>query len=194
MSDLDLDDPDTEIESVSFDPNSRGDDEEQVQYPDVTGLLEEYGVDDVELTRTARFFELRMTGVEPALAALEVGWSLRQLRQKERDPYFGEIMVEITQGLVEAVEGVAVRKALAGNTEMIKLFLYNRSPDRWRDVRRIVDERHDTPVEQIAASVTAGVLAAIRESGVRSMQSAFVPPAIEAASTVVDDADRSETG
>lgn len=193
MSDTDLDDPDTQIESVVFDPYARDDDEDRPQYPDVVSLLEDYGVDHDELERTARFFEKRVTGVEPALAALEVGWSARQLRLKERDPYFAEIMGEINQGLVEAVEGVAVRKALAGNTEMIKLFLYNRAPDRWRDVRRIVDERHDAPVEQIAASVTAGVLAAIRASGVREMQSAFIPAAIEVASTVVDDADRSET-
>lgn len=189
MSDLDLEDPDTEIESVSFDPNGL-----DVAYPDVTSLLEEYGVDDVELTRTARFFELRILGTEPALAALEVGWSLRQLRAKERDPYFAEIMSEISQGVVEAVEGVAIRKALAGNTEMIKLVLYNRAPDRWKDVRRIVDDRHDAPVEQIAASVTVGVLEALRQAGVRQMQQAYVPHAIEAGSTVVGDADRSETG
>lgn len=188
MSDLDLDDPGTEIESVTFGP---ADDEDLPVLPEMSGFLEELGVVPEEMDKTLKFFELRITGVEPALAALEVGWSMKKLREKERDPYFHEIMAEIRTCTVESLEAVLIRKARAGSMDALKMCLYNMAPEKWKDVRRIIDERTGEPIEKIAASVTTGVLDALRQAGVRQMQQAYVPHAIEA--TVAGDADRSET-
>lgn len=189
MSDLEVEDPDTEIESVEWDRDAP--EYERITMPQMTQFLEELGVVPSEMDATIKFFELRVIGVEPALAALEVGWSMRQLRAKERDPYFAEVMQEIRLCTVEGIEAVLIGKARAGTMDAIKMVLYNMAPERWKDVRRIIDERHDAPVEQIAASVTSGVLEALRQAGVRQMQ-AGLPPLTAIEATVVDDADRSE--
>jgi hypothetical protein len=193
MSDA-FDEDTTEPISVSFTTDLDKPEYEDVALPEMSGFLEDLGVSADEMEATMRFFELRVVGVEPQLAALEVGWSLRKLRTKERDPYFAEVLAEITASQNESVEAVVLRKARGGNADMIKMWLYNRAPERWKDVRRIVDERHDDPVEHVAASVTAGILDAVRLLGVRDMQAALAPGAGAIEATVSGDADRDETG
>jgi len=192
MSDA-FDEDTTEPDSVTFTP-TRADGVAILERPEMKSLLAELGVaeDEPEMVASIRFIELRVSGVEPAAAALEVGWSLRELRKRQADPYYADVLNEVLQQQNESVVNVMYRKALGGNTECMKLWLYNRASNDWKDVRRIVDERHDDPVEHFAASVTAGILEAVRQLGPRDMQNALASgqQAIEA--TVSDDADRSE--
>lgn len=192
MSDV-FDEDSTEPDSVTFTAD-RPDGLTLLERPEMRDLLAEMGVaeDEPEMVASIRFIELRVTGVEPALAALEVGWSLRELRKRQADPYYADVLAEVLLQQNESVESVLYRKALGGNMEAMKLWLYNRAANDWKDVRRIVDERHDDPVEHVAASVTAGILDAVRLLGVRDMQAALAPGVV-IETTVSDDADRSET-
>jgi hypothetical protein len=188
-----FDEDSTEPDSVTFTAD-RPDGLTLLERPEMRDLLAEMGVaeDEPEMVASIRFIELRVTGVEPALAALEVGWSLRELRKRQADPYYADVLAEVLLQQNESVESVLYRKALGGNMEAMKLWLYNRAANDWKDVRRIVDERHDDPVEHVAASVTAGILDAVRLLGVRDMQAALAPGVV-IETTVSDDADRSET-
>lgn len=139
-----------------------------------------------ELAETDKFFRALATGAGQLHSALGVGWSPAKLRRKLKDPEFAELVGLADALMDEGVEQTLLQRAKAGNVTAIKMWLYNRQPGRWRDVRHIQVDGNTTLSVDVVVGVKQAALELIRERGVREMQPA--PQAIEA--EVVDAADR----
>lgn len=123
-----------------------------------------------DMVGTEIFIERVASGVPVVNAGIEVGWSPSKTRHLLKDPDFAEIVAGSIDRANATIEEALYAKAAAGNVAAIQLWLFNREPDRWRDVRRI-EIRNDTRVSIAAvASVKAGVLELLREQGAEAMQ------------------------
>ena len=123
-----------------------------------------------EMAAREQFVELVAQGVAPINAGIEVNWSPHMTKKKLKDPEFADIVAGALDRANASVEEALYRRALAGNVSAMQMWLFNREPDRWRDVRRI-EVRSDHRVSITAVeSVKAGVLELLREHGVEQMQ------------------------
>lgn len=123
-----------------------------------------------EMVQAERFVGLVAAGIPPVLAGIEVGWSPAQTKARLKDPEFADIVAGATDTANATIEQALFNKASAGNVAAIQMWLFNREPDRWRDVRRIeIRSQHQVSVTAVE-SVKAGVLQLIREQGVEAMQ------------------------
>jgi hypothetical protein len=123
-----------------------------------------------EMVAKEQFIELIAVGNAPINAGIIVGWTPAQTHKFLRDPDF----VDVVNGAMERrdgnVEEALYQRALAGNVAAMQMWLFNRRPDDWRDVKRI-EIRSEQRIEVAAVeSVKAGVIALIREQGVAAMQ------------------------
>lgn len=124
--------------------------------------------DDMQAKET--FLELVASGVPPVNAGIEVNWSPLHTKMVMRDPEFADVVMGALQRANASIEEALYNKARAGNVSAIQMWLFNREPDRWRDVKRI-EVRSDTRVTVTSVeSVKVGVLALLREQGVGAMQ------------------------
>lgn len=116
------------------------------------------------------FVERVANGVAPINAGIEVGWTLAEIRRLMKDPEFADIIQAAQLRANGTIEEALFNRARAGNVSAMQMWLFNREPDRWRDVRRI-EVRSDHRVSITAVeSVKAGVLELLREQGVVPMQ------------------------
>lgn len=116
------------------------------------------------------FVELVADGVTELNAGLEVGWTPRQTRLNMADPNFAEI-VEAAKGRADGtIEKTLYEVAKRGNLGAIQMWLYNRQPNRWKDVKRIeVQSEHTVTVGVIGATKQA-LLELMTEHGARALQ------------------------
>lgn len=116
------------------------------------------------------FVELVAAGVSPINAGIEVGWTPRQTKANLADPEFQELVDFAEQRLIGSMEQTLVAVAQRGNVAALTLFLFNRAPDRWRDVKRI-EVKADIKVTQgMVEAVKTGALELLREHGVGALQ------------------------
>jgi len=132
-----------------------------------------------ELMGRELFVELVAGGVAPINAGIQVGWTPRQLKRELADRDFRELVDAASERLIGSVEETLVAVAKRGNVAAITLFLFNRAPDRWRDVKRIEIKNDLTISLGMVASVKQGALELLREQGVGAIQ-ALEPPIIDA--------------
>lgn len=128
-----------------------------------------------EMMARETFVELVAGGISPINAGIEVGWTPRQMRAKMKDNDFRELVEDAQQRLLGTVEETLVAVAKRGNVAAITLFLFNRAPDRWRDVKRIEIKNDLTISMGMVASVKQGALELLREQGVEAMQAINAP-------------------
>lgn len=128
-----------------------------------------------ELIGRELYVELVASGVAPINAAIQVGWTPRQLKKELSDPDFKELADAAAERLIGSVEETLVAVARRGNVAAITLFLFNRAPDRWRDVKRIEIKNDVTVSLGMVASVKQGALELLREQGVGAIQSLESP-------------------
>lgn len=116
------------------------------------------------------FFDLVSAGVPELNAALEVGWTPRQLKARMADPDFEELVQSAQAQADGRVEAVLYQMSLRGNFQAIQMWLYNRQKSRWRDVKKI--EIDTTVTHNVALVVTAkeAALAMLRERGPAQLQ------------------------
>jgi hypothetical protein len=118
-------------------------------------------------------------------AAWEIGWDPRQMRRELEDPDFLEFVVDAENLVIESVEKALVEKAKAGVGWAVQFYLLNRSPARWKDVKRVeVVGTHQVNLNTVA-SAKAALLELIRERGAGALQAGVVG-AIEVGSVEVD--------
>lgn len=123
-----------------------------------------------QMVARERFVELVAQGVSPVNAGIEIGWSPSQTKKALRDEEFADIVAGSIERANASVEEALYARAIAGNVSAMQMWLFNREPDRWRDVRRI-EVRSDHRVSITAVeSVKAGVLQLLRETSVAEMQ------------------------
>lgn len=83
-------------------------------------------------------FLARLTqGARPLTAGAAVGWSPRKVGKMMSDPDFRILIEEASEMATESIEETLHRVARGGNVSAIQMWLYNRAPDRWKDVKRI---------------------------------------------------------
>lgn len=116
------------------------------------------------------FLELIADGVPPMLAGCEVSWTPRQTERNLRDPVFAEMVEAAMDRSIDSIELAMHRLAKKGNLGAMQMILYNRRPDRWKDLRRIEvkTETNVTITEIQAARYTAIEL--LRSHGVAALQ------------------------
>jgi len=124
------------------------------------------------------FFERIACGIHPVNAGIEAGWSPAQTKKKMAEPEFKELCEAALQRADASIEEALYAIASRGNLGAIQMWLYNRQPDRWRDVKRI-EVRNDVTVSLgVVESVKRGAIELLREQGVGAMQA--IGPVVEA--------------
>lgn len=123
-----------------------------------------------DMVARERFVELVARGVSAVNAAIEVGWTPWRLKQMMKNEEFADILRGAHDRANGTVEEALYNRAIAGNVSAMQMWLFNREPDRWRDVKRI-EVRSDHRVSVTAVeSVKTGVLELLREHGVAALQ------------------------
>jgi len=131
------------------------------------------------------FVELVADGVPEINAGFEVGWTPSQTKRNLGDPVFREIVEAAKERADGTIEAALFRLAKAGNLGAMQMWLYNRSPDRWKDVKRI-EVKNDTTINLgIVASTKQAVMEMLRENGAESLQ----PPVVRAIETTGSEID-----
>lgn len=123
-----------------------------------------------EMVAKERFIELVANGTAPVNAGIIVGWNPKTTRKWMRDVEFAEIVQGARDRANGSIEEALYQRALAGNVAAMQMWLFNRSPDEWRDVKRIeIRSEHRVEIAQVE-SVKAGVLELLREQGATAIQ------------------------
>jgi hypothetical protein len=118
------------------------------------------------------FMQRIASGVGELNAAIEVGWSPRQLRDMMKNEDFRELVRESKVRLLETVEQKAYKLAMRGNMAAIQLVLFSQAADRgWRPPtqRVAINQQTTVTVEAIEAGKQA-VTELLAEHGVRALQ------------------------
>lgn len=123
-----------------------------------------------EMMQLEQFIELVAHGISPVNAGIEVSWSPAKTKRMLADPEIAEMLAAARDRADGLIEKALFDCAARGNVSAIQMWLYNRQPDQWRDVKRIeVRSEHKVTVAAVE-SVKVGVLELIREHGVGAMQ------------------------
>ena len=148
------------------------------------------GLSIEELRQRQRFIEAIGLGTAPTLAGLEVGWSLKKTARivAEMDD-----LIKAAQNVADLRIGqVVIDLAHRGVQWAVQMYLYNRRPDQWKDVRHLEVKHTDTlPAHVLQATrdeVRALVEATIGRGGVAELQraAAIETTATDAGSTSTD--------
>lgn len=102
------------------------------------------------------FLHLLAQGEGRLNAAVIVGWTPAQMERWMRDDEFAKLVYEVEERKTENVEKVLYEKATGGHMDAIKMFLFNRKPERWSD-RKHVDIAGHVEVEH-------GMVVAVKEA------------------------------
>lgn len=117
-----------------------------------------------------QFLELVAHGVHPVNAGIQVGWTPAKTKAMMRDAEFADLVSGATDRANATIEEALYVKAASGNVSAIQMWLFNREPERWRDVKRI-EVRSDHRVQiGLVESVKTGVLELLNANGVEAMQ------------------------
>lgn len=130
-----------------------------------------------EITARDKFVDLVADGIPFRNAALEVGWTPRQMHQYLQDSEFREIVEDASARATETIEEVLYKKAKQGNSWAVQMWLYNRDSDRWRDLKRIEVKTEVHMRQDVVLAVKTSALDLLREVGVEVLQE--LPPMIE---------------
>lgn len=126
------------------------------------------------------FVELIADGVPELNAGYEVGWTPTQTRRNMADPVFREIVEAARDRADGTIEAALFRLAKAGNLGAMQMWLYNRKPANWKDVRRIEVKNETTINLSVVESTKQAVLEMLTTRGAGALQPAYEPAAIEA--------------
>lgn len=141
--------------------------------------MSEHGPEAVlkEVEEKNAFLDLIAHGVPPLLAAHELRWHPRYMKGVLADPEFAELMEAAIERSLDGIEATLNEKARKGNMAAIQMVLFNRRPERWRDVRRIEVHQETTVTVQQVGAVKQAALAILAERGAAAMQALGAPTA-----------------
>lgn len=161
--------------------------EDEVSYPSVPllpeGVSEEefcaaLDISFAEMQRRQAFIDAVATGTDPVLAGIEMGWTIRKTNIVIKE--MAEL-IEVAQNVMDLrVSAVIADRALNGHEWAVKLWIFNRRPDLFKDVRHI-EHRHTNEMQPHVISAT---VAAVREVVTAAIGSGRVaelqPPILDA--------------
>jgi hypothetical protein len=90
-----------------------------------------------EMTAKEEFLTLIAQGVAPINAGIQVSWSPAKTRAMLRDAEFAEMVKDMQDCADGEIVQALFSRAKLGNVSAIQMWLFNRKPDEWRDVKRI---------------------------------------------------------
>lgn len=123
-----------------------------------------------DMARRTEFLSLVGEGTPEMNAGIEVGWTPHQTRRNCQDPAFRELIEFAKEQADGNVEHVLHTLALEKNLGAIQMWLFNRQPGRWKDVKRIEVRNEHTVQIAIVNSVKQGALELLDEVGVEQLQ------------------------
>lgn len=122
------------------------------------------------IPEAAEFFERVSDGAPVEVAAGAVGWSPRDLQRRMTDPVFFDL-VEAAKMLADGtVQEALFKLAKSGHLGAIQMWLYNRQPELWKDVKRIEVHTDSKVSVSVVHAVKTGAIELLREQGVLEMQ------------------------
>lgn len=133
-----------------------------------------------DMTQKEQFLELVATGVSPLNAGIQVGWSPAQTKRHLKDTDFKELIQEACERADATIEETLYAIAARGNLGAIQMWLFNRKPQEWRDVKRIEVKTSHTVQIGVVESVKQGALELLREQGVSALQALNAGDVIDA--------------
>lgn len=123
-----------------------------------------------EMAARLSFLTKIAEGTPEFLAGIEVGWSPAEIRRTLGEPDFRETIEAAKECADGAMERVLYRLGQRGNMTAVQMWLFNRQPGRWKDVKRI-EITQNTKVEvSVIAAVKEGALQLLREQGTLAVQ------------------------
>lgn len=123
-----------------------------------------------EADQIEEWLTLIREGTPAVLAGYEVGWLPAKTRRYMADPSIAELVEAAGDLAVDSIERVLFDKGKAGNMTAIQMILFNRRPERWRDVKRVEIAGNLRITADEAASQAAIVLAMLRDGDVAALQ------------------------
>jgi hypothetical protein len=144
--------------------------------------------EDEVLDTRLRFLSLISEGTPEINAAIECGWSPKQLRGMMQDPETAELIewakAEADGKVEKSLYYLAHKKK---NLAAITLWLHNRQPGRWRPAQRIEISGKVEHTHTAVASIREAALALLNQVGPQAMQA--LPPVIDVESYEITDDD-----
>ena len=147
--------------------------------------MAEKPMSDKDTWELEMFLEEVRNGTGPLNAAIAVGWSPAKLRRLQKDEEFVELLDICKERRLEGYEKTLHDLADKGHFRALQMVLFNERSDKWKDVRHIEVERHDTLDVGVVVSVKQSALELLREQGVSALQPS-APEAIDVTSHVAD--------
>lgn len=90
-----------------------------------------------DMTSRQAFLDKVAAGTTPFNAGIEVGWTPAATKKNVADPEFAELISYAQQMADGNIEKKLHDIALKGNLGAIQMWLFNRRPEMWKDVKRI---------------------------------------------------------
>lgn len=132
--------------------------------------------EESELLEREEFLSLVQGGAPAEIAAYTVGWTPRKLESVLANDGFMQLFEAAVSMRDLAIEEVLYTKAKSGLEWAVKLWLFNRTPERWKDAKTVKVEGNGgelSPalIQATVDSVRTGILDALRDPGaVAAMQ------------------------
>lgn len=112
-------------------------------------------------------------GIPEENAGYEVGWTPTQTRRNLQDTEFAEMVDAARRRADGTIEAALFRLAKNGNLGAMQMWLYNRTPERWKDVKRIEVKNETTINVGVIASTKQAVLELLAETGPAALQPVY---------------------
>lgn len=148
-------------------------------------LAEAFGVTIAEMRERQRFIEKIGVGVDPLLAGLEVGWSIMKTRRITAEM---RELVDAARNIGELRIGqVVIDLAHRGVEWAVKLVMFNRRPDLYKDVRHIEVKHSDAQPAHVLRALREEMRAVVVEAARSGAVAQLQAPIIDA--EVIEDGD-----
>ena len=133
------------------------------------------------------FIELVADGASEINAGFEVGWTPNRTTRNLADPGFRECVEFAKNRANGTIEQAMFKLGKNGNLGAMQMWLYNRAPERWKDVRRI-EVKNDTTINLgLVGATKQAIIELMRSGGPAALQPAPADDIIDG--EVVDEDD-----
>lgn len=125
-----------------------------------------------DMVNVERFLEYVRGGSGPLNAAIAVGWTPYQIRQRLKDDQFATLVEEVKERRTETIEQVVYEKAAEGTRWAVEMYLFCQAPERgWRPPATRIDVTKTQRVEgQLVVSVVEGARQLLEAHSVAALQ------------------------
>lgn len=137
----------------------------------------------VDIERRLEFADLVRQGTPHLIAAMSIGWTPRQLRRAMEDPEFLEMLDDAAEYANQTIEQRLYVLAAMGNMQAVQMWLFNRDPKRWRDVKRVEITQNTEGQERVIEATKQAVLELMRSANGQTIKNLQVGGGLDAIET-----------